>query len=86
MTLEEQRDIIQAKIDGKELQVRSNYASTINSTARPNWVDATVFRFNFADYEYRIKPQPREFWAHPVDLRDYNCFGPIAIKLREVLE
>lgn len=61
MTLNEQRDIIQAAIDGKELQWRDN-------SELGQWHDIVCpvpiyTRFLFASCEYRVKPKPREWWV-----------------------
>lgn len=60
MTLQEQRDVIQAAIEGKPIEWRP-----IRDVSNPVWalldnhVDPV---FNFFGYEYRVKPQPREWW------------------------
>lgn len=40
---------------GKTIQVRSTVSSAWCDTGQPNW--------NWAAYEYRVKPVPREFWV-----------------------
>jgi hypothetical protein len=57
MNLPEQRDIIQAAIDGKALQMR------VLNQGRP-WQDREPTHFNFGHYEYRLKPVPREWWVN----------------------
>ncbi len=55
MTLQEQRDIIQAAIDGKTIQMRQS--------GEQDYRDRNISTFNFGFYEYRLKPQPREFFV-----------------------
>lgn len=59
MTLQEQRDMIQAAIDGKSIQYRRSGSS--------EWEGACTFGpgecFDFHSWEYRVKPEPREWWV-----------------------
>ena len=51
--------IIQAFAEGKEIQFR------LDEIIKSTWSDLheeTAFTFPADDYEYRIKPKPREFW------------------------
>ena len=57
-TLQEQRDIIQAKIDGKKVQLR------LKKIGDHRWTDCNPTAFNFGDYEYRVKPEPREIFVN----------------------
>ena len=55
------------------------------------WVDVDLDDFYLSEeYEYRIKPEPREFWLDPDDyevwLDQDTPPVPHAIKVREVLE
>lgn len=66
MTLQEQRDIIQAAIDGKPLQYRRKQGGG-------KWFDVpsiTTHNFTFYEMEYRVKPEPREWWLTPADTVD----------------
>ena len=61
------------------------------SNGRPNdWAVHTDEFFDYKEYEYRIKPGPREFWLDPADYEvwlDQDTLPvPHAIKVREVLE
>jgi hypothetical protein len=63
MKLQDQRDIIQAALDGKiiESKLRNNSEATwIN---RSNCTELGV-EFNFVSFEYRVKPEPREFFIN----------------------
>jgi hypothetical protein len=57
MTLQEQRDILQAALDGKTIQYRIALRSWRN-------VNNPFVRFNFRSTEYRVKPEPREFYVN----------------------
>ncbi len=63
--------IIQAFADGEDVQFRPyQYNPDIEDV--PNWSDLPeqeelMITFPADDYEYRIKPKPREFW---IDLTD----------------
>lgn len=50
--------IIQAFADGRTLQWKEN------ESLHPNWINVTGNNCNFdvSLYEWRIKPEPREFW------------------------
>ena len=62
MTLEEQRDIIQAAIDGKHIQYKICGGDWDNGHRVPNpWRDCGYYGFNFDRYEYRIAPVPPEW-------------------------
>lgn len=55
MTLTEMRAVIDAAIAGKKIQCR-----VIGNAVWCDCNDSPLF--NFASYQYRIKPEPREFW------------------------
>lgn len=90
--------IIQAFAEGKEIQFRL-IDDDVNF--REDWLDLPkderlIVTFPADDYEYRIKPEPREFWVvleedEPVLVRR-RCqsvwveAGRQCIKVREVLE
>ena len=49
----EARDIMDAFMNGETVQYKK---------ATGGWRGATNPTWNFVNYEYRIKPKPREFW------------------------
>lgn len=55
--------IMQAYKAGKIIQCRQK-RGWINqpTTWSTNYKPFDVFEWNFNDYEYRVKPEPREFW------------------------
>ncbi len=53
MTLTEQRDIIQARIDHKEIECCFKFGHSSQFERLPE-----LHKFNFNDFVYRIKPQP----------------------------
>jgi hypothetical protein len=55
MTDEEIVKVVQGKIDGKIIQFENRLGDWA-TTKKPNW--------NFYDSVYRVKPEPRRFWAH----------------------
>ena len=60
MTPKEQLDIIAAHIAGEEIQKTGCWDST--------WDKAVIcgesHQFNFAEFNYRIKPKPLELWVN----------------------
>jgi len=50
--------IMQAYLDGKKIEFRNRAGDTIWRPADKN------HGWNFHDVEYRIKPEPREFWLN----------------------
>ena len=72
--------MIQAFADGKEIEYRSLSLGKWIPTSTPSWEDVV---------EYRIKPEPREWWIDLPELLVYeqaNPPYPNAIKVREVIE
>ena len=58
MTREQTRNairVMQAYVDGKEVQVRSRKWNPRESL-KPDWVDEELSCWNFEDFDYRIKP------------------------------
>ena len=49
--------VMQAYVDGKEVQVRSRKWNPRESL-KPDWVDEELSCWNFEDFDYRIKPTP----------------------------
>ena len=73
--------MIQAFADGKEIQGRS-----VNF---PEWGSVASQTTFFDSFEYRIKPEPREWWIDLPERLVYeqaNPPYPNAIKVREVIE
>ena len=64
MTVQEMICVLQAFERGETIQYRRLEFSN-NETC---WFDLRpvggMFNCNFADYEYRVKPKPREFWVN----------------------
>lgn len=97
MTLDEQIAILQAAKEGKTIECWCRTA------CRPAWgVIAGTVPFNFQDYDYRIKHEPRELWAAInrygvidywstdkqtlLDLTDKDPRSWEIVKFREVIE
>lgn len=58
--------LMQALADGKEIQIRS----------KDGWRDVDEFWFSEAPDDYRIKPEPKIFWANVyVDRTDRYALG-----------
>ena len=55
-TLKEKIEIMQAALDGEEIEVYS--------TRGDDWVKTNVPVWNWDNYDYRIKPKPLEFWVN----------------------
>ena len=72
-------EVMQAFVDGKEIQARPYEGGIWSSVNFPEW--------KWHRNDYRIKPEPREGWVrisdlhHKVDFCDGNC-----IRVREVIE
>jgi hypothetical protein len=52
MTLDDQIEILQAAKRGEEIQCRPKYP-----TGKADWYEGLPGGFNFATYEYRVKPK-----------------------------
>ena len=59
MTTAEMIEAMQACIDGKEIQYKANCEHTWRHCINPSW--------NWAQFQYRVRPEPREFWV--------NCYA-----------
>lgn len=58
MTTEEKIAVMQACVDGKTIQ--------ICPSGRSNWSDTKIPpQWNWVDFNYRVKPEPREWWVVP---------------------
>lgn len=94
MRLQEQRDIIQAAIDGRRIEIKSRVSCD------QQWRETYYTVFNFAQFDYRLKPAPREFFlnvyagershiAHESEAsanRDALASRSECIRVREVVE
>lgn len=79
-------EVMLAHADGKEIECR---------ILDGGWVTKTHQSFNWQEYEYRVKPEPREFWVK-LDPRDVIHTSKVLdpanaerngwIRVREVLE
>ncbi len=60
MTIDEMIGVLQAAKAGKTIQHQWGY-----SGKESKWIDIDTDNLaqNFVDYEYRVKPEPREFWV-----------------------
>ncbi len=56
MTLKQQKEILEAAIEGRPLEIRSRRWENDPDHA---WLDVVAVRFNFADYDFRIKNPAR---------------------------
>lgn len=98
MTHDEMIAVIQAHKDGKQVQHRRKLGRPENQ-----WGDSLVGPgWNFAEYDYRVKPEPREWWLlefpdgttsvslktrdEAIEAQNYSAFRCKATLVREVLE
>lgn len=58
MTTDEKIAVLQAHKAGKEIQYKSNWESG------SFWRTKPIPHFNFFDFDYRVKPEPQEFWVN----------------------
>ena len=76
--------IIEAYAKGEDVIVQERYKDSPWRDFDENWM------IEHDEYQYRIKPEPREFWIDPDDyevwLDQDTPPVPHAIKVREVLE
>ena len=61
-TLKEKIEVMQAALDGKQVEFKFNGSEWGRCLVNPN--------FGWTDYDYRIKPEPLELWVNVVD--DYT--------------
>lgn len=81
MTHDEMIAVIQAAKDGKQIQLRRN--------SQEPWRNVVSPRFDFDSFDYRAKPEPREWWVCTFQSNGLvNCdkAHPGAFKVREVVE
>jgi hypothetical protein len=97
MTIDEMIQVLMAAKAGKEIQAKKKE----NPNAPGWWSCSMLSEPNFQDYDYRVKPEPREWWIEPHP-SFYACNtpqrassqsatlhyqeGPNYIHVREVLE
>lgn len=99
MTINDQIAVLQASKDGKMIQSRAVnstlYYSDGTEEIGPAWCDRSG-DFNFVSYDYRVKPEPREFWirkcsAATIQVRVFDekppapCHRCEIVHVREVL-
>lgn len=77
--------VMQAWLDGKTVQARAKNWLT------SEWITLTKWSpDDFVNYDYRIKPEPREFWVMPGGGGVIEEGPPTAhsgwVRVREVLE
>jgi hypothetical protein len=66
--IDELISILQAFKEGKTIQYRK--------LGFPEWCEASGDGWNFSGYEYRVKPEPREWWinVYPEYENIYNVY------------
>ena len=87
MTYDEQIAVLEAAKAGKNIERRSTKRYALHT-----WWSVDESSFNFFDYDYRVKPEPREIWAYENPDGTLTC--PVypmrsdrkAIKFVEVIE
>ena len=91
MTPQGMINVIQAHMDGKEIQATNSAGG---------WSDARFPRWDFIRQGYRIKPEPKTIWVNEYDNRGKYIYGSkraaesmagedvsrIAVKYQEVIE
>lgn len=55
MTIDEMIAVLTAAKEGKQIERRR--------TSQDVWKPVPLGHYNFGDYEHRVKPEPREWWA-----------------------
>ena len=93
MTIDEMIAVLQAAKEGKQIQARSKHYPD------GGWRDTDISSWHFFPFDYRVKPEPREFWinvypdhidciAHRIRERAIASCAPDAktIRVREVIE
>lgn len=55
-TLDNMIAVLQAHKEGKQIQMRGQHLK--------EWRDAKVLNYNWTLYDYRVKPEAREFWVN----------------------
>lgn len=85
MTFDEMIAVLQAAKEGKQIEYR-------NVHREGTWLNATFNHWDFFDYEYRIKSEPRECWVAEKQLAGHldkelieKTWECKAIRMREVL-
>jgi len=70
-TLAEKIEVMQAALDGKEIEVR-NYPHETNH----QWadIDKKEIVWNWPNVDYRIKQEPMEFWVNTFNGRASTCW------------
>ena len=93
-SLKEKIEVMQAALDGKDIESKWLQEGNID------WFDEDLIVFNWACFDYRIKQEPMEFWVNVYndgsrflhdskqDAHFYNesGVGKKTIKVREIAE
>ena len=86
-TLKEKIEVMQAALDGEEIEVYSARGD--------DWVKTNVPVWNWDNYDYRIKPKHLEFWVNVhssgsliacADKVEADKYNGRTIKVREVTD
>jgi len=91
-----ERAVMAAFDEGKPIQGRQRGRGKLV----PDWRDSNRPRWNWAFFEYRIKPEPLTFWVNIYSEGDYGrprdteeearkasgCMGGRTVKMQEVIE
>ena len=80
-TLQDNIDIMQALIDGKTIQAKFRTGQTWDDILKRNWS-----LFNFANYEYRIKPERPPLGPVPLFIRIEKNWPDKIVKLLKLGE
>lgn len=87
MTDDEIIAVVAAHKAGKRIQIRPKKSYKNGSEG---WCDANHLLWNFAENEYRVKPEPRTFWVNRSHLFDTAASIPPLtgemVLVREVVE
>jgi len=67
-TLKEQIEVMQARQDGKHIE--RNRASGMGNNG---WVEKDDTAFDWANFDYRIKQEPMEFWVKIYEKGNMLC-------------
>ena len=68
-TLKEKIEVMQAALDGKEIEAKY-------TNRNDTWdVQCAGFAWDWSIFDYRIKPEPMEFWVNVYEPNTRLCFG-----------
>lgn len=66
MTIQEQIDVMTAFRDGKDIEIRA--------LSEREWEPCSAPLWNFTEFDYRVKPEPRRFFRNLYDNGDFAGF------------